>query len=122
MTKKRTARLLIPSALAAVFHTYTTRLLLRNLGALLAFDGQFSAIFAQTAGAQMRSPTVLVFLLAWGLFALLQRCCRRWVKALLGAGGLIVLWVLMLRLTQVNGVAFGDVLLSLVPVLMSGVL
>lgn len=100
------------------------RLLLRNLSWLLSFDETFSAIFAQIATAAMDAPIVLLFALAAGVAALLgylwQKKSRRFAPVLLGVLAWLVLFVLAVLLTRVNGIRFCDVLFSLLDVLQKG--
>lgn len=97
------------------------RVLLRCLSFLLLFDPQFSAIFAQIAGAEMKTP--LLFMLAAVLvYLLLSKLGTRYERWALA--GRIALWPVLtaaaLLLTRVNGIRFCDVLFSLLDVLRKG--
>lgn len=100
------------------------QILLRNLSALLAFDETFSAIFAQIAIADMKSPVLLVLALSAGAATLLHCLWRRkrlrFVTALFGALLWLLLFLLSVLLTRVNGIRFCDVLFSLLDVLQKG--
>jgi len=99
------------------------RLLLRNLGPVLSFDPQFSAIFSQIATAKMTSPVLLLGALALGAAYGIQ-CLRgrkhRILAIMLGIMSFLILFVLSLLLTRVNGIRFVDVLVSLIDVLQKG--
>ena len=101
------------------------QLLLRNLYRFLTFNPQFYAIFAQLQDARMDSPLLLLLVVAF-LYSLLAvwLCGRsRWgcVAAIL-LGTLV--WALLVSVamyaTKVNGILFGDVLVSLLNVLQKG--
>lgn len=109
---------LTASAVAAAACVAAT-LTLRGLHLALAFDAQFSAIFAQIAAAPMRPPLLLALALALAAAATTARLGRGWQIALAVVGGLL-LWLLCLALTRVNGVYFGDVLRTLIPLLAGG--
>lgn len=99
------------------------RLLLRNLGPVLSFDPQFSAIFSQIATAKMTSPVLLLGALAlsaeYGIQYLRGRK-HRILATILGIIGFLALFTLSLLLTRVNGIRFVDVLVSLIDVLQKG--
>ena len=100
------------------------QLLLRNLGPLLSFDGIFSAIFAQIATADMTSPMLPVLVLSAATAILLHRLWQkkrmRFVTALFGVLLWLLLFLLSILLTRVNGIRFCDVLFSLLDVLQKG--
>ena len=100
------------------------QVLLRNLSALLSFDETFSAIFAQIATADMTSPVLLMAALSVGMAMLLCHLWRkkrlRFVAVLAGVLLWLVLYLLAVLLTRVNGVRFCDVLFSLLDVLQKG--
>lgn len=97
------------------------RLLLRGLSFLLFFDPQFSAIFAQIAEAEMRTPLILV-LLAVLVYLLLSKLGTQNARRALA--GRVLLWPILMGatmlLTRVNGIRFCDVLFSLLDVLQKG--
>lgn len=100
------------------------RLLLRHISLFLSFDAQFSAIFAQIHDAKLVTPVALLMALAfpgaWGLRKLGR--CGGW-KIPAGIFWVLlwlVLLVLALLLTRVNGIRFWDVVASLLDILQKG--
>lgn len=96
--------------------------LIRNLYCFLDSEPQFQAIFAQIQNAKLSCPVWLLIpqVLVCVLAGKLWRGGRKW-----GAGGVLLLgWLLILicalYFTGVNGILFGDVVVSLVQVLMKG--
>ncbi len=117
------------AALTAALSSAAAQLFLRNFYLVLSFDAEFSAIFAQIASpeAKMSAPFVLCFLLSVLLCAALYLLWHKgvWGKILtvmLGFVSFLLLCTGAILLTRVNGVMFLDVVLSLVPLLTSGVL
>ena len=100
------------------------QVLLRNLSALLSFDETFGTIFAQIADAPMSPPVAVTLLLSLGAAILLHRLWQkkpwRFAAALCGLGFGVLLFLLNVLLTRVNGIRFCDVLFSLLDVLEKG--
>lgn len=100
------------------------QVLLRNLSTLLSFDATFSAIFAQISTAVMDSPMLLILALSLGvataLYPLWQRNRLRFLAGFIGLLSWLILFLLAVLLTRVNGIRFCDVLFSLVDVLQKG--
>ncbi len=120
-------RYLVSSVLLTLMLSLLSRLFLRGLYLLLGFDAQFSAIFKQITDASMVSPFLLLL-----LFSFLSLFCIGWLRTH-GKGGRVLAalsaicltvpgFVLAVCCTRVNGVLFGDVLRSLIPLLRSGAL
>lgn len=95
---------------------------LHHLTGLVKMDATFTAIFSQLADARVLPPWLLLLMLsvasALGLKTLF--CRHRTVAVLLGVFILLLLLVLALLLSTVNGILAADVLFSLVNVLLKG--
>lgn len=106
------------SALALV----TAGLLIRNLFCFLEALPQFQAIFAQIQDARLGIPLWLLLpqaalcMLAWRLW----RCDRKAGGWCALVGGWLLILLCALYCTRVNGILFGDVVVSLIQVLMKG--
>ncbi len=99
------------------------RALLRSFYLLLSFDEQFCAIFKQIRFAEMRSPLLLLAVLSFlsVLFvAALWRRGKRAVTVILSIAVFLILFLLSVWLTRVNGIMFGDVVSSLIPLILGG--
>ena len=100
------------------------RLLLRHISLFLSFDPMFSGIFAQIRGGKMYTPILLrmalAFAAAFGLRKLGKRRSWRIPAAILWGLLWLVLMILAMLLTRVNGIRFGDVLISLLEILRKG--
>lgn len=122
--RKNWGAALVSAAAMTLTATVAARLLLRHISLFLSFDHQFCAIFAQIYDSTLTSPVLLLmamaFPAAWGLRKLGE--CKPW-RIPVG-----ILWVLLwlillisaLLLTRVNGIRFGDVLVSLLNILRKG--
>ncbi len=99
----------------------TAELLLQNLWRILP-AGDFQDIFRQIDGADVSAPrlvlTPLCLLLFWGVSRLRRMGWRIFARVM----GVLLLLLGTLWTTAVNGVWFGDVAASLIPLLMRGVL
>ena len=124
MQKKTLRSVCYLSAALTAGAALCAQLLLRNLSLLLSFDETFSAIFAQIATAAMDAPVLLLLVPAVGAAVLLHRLWqkRSWrvLAVLLGVIVWLLLFLLAVLLTRVNGIRFGDVLFSLLDVLQKG--
>lgn len=98
------------------------QLLIRNLSVFLHADPQFQAIFAQLQDAKLVSP-IWLLLPQTGICFLAWRLWKEDRKAgglcFLLFGGIVILFC-ALYCTRVNGILFGDVMRSLLEVLMKG--
>ncbi len=112
-------RILLPAALLTLVCAFAAQGMLRHLHRLPLLGEGFSAIFAQIERAPMHTPILPVFLLCAGLVWLFQR--GGWRRLLALPLGLTVL-LCALFLTRVNGIFFFDVVRTLVPALMGGLL
>ena len=96
--------------------TVAVRLLLHNLFLFLS-SPTLRDIFAQLRTASLRSPVLLLLLIAFLYWLPVCRHCRRTYSRILAAVGGLLIWLLLVALgaalTRVNGIRFGDVLLSL---------
>lgn len=115
---------LVSASVMTLTAAVTARLLLCHISLFLSFDEQFGAIFAQIRDGALKSPVLVLmaiaFPAAWGLRKMGE--CKRWR---IPAGILwTLLWLLLLisalLLTRVNGIRFGDVLVSLLDILQKG--
>lgn len=106
------------TALALIF----AALLIRNISVFLQAEPQFQAIFAQIRGAELGYPVWMV--IPQGIICLLALWLWQRKKRLAGIvmvlGGGILMLLCALYFTRVNGILFGDVMVSLVQVLMKG--
>ena len=123
--QKKSIRSVVGLSLAlAAAAVLCAQVLLRNLSALLSFDETFSVIFAQIADADMTSPVLLVLMLSAGAAVLLHRLWQikrmRFAAVLTGALLWLVVYLLAVLLTRVNGIRFCDVLFSLLDVMRKG--
>ena len=106
------------TALALIF----TALLIRNVSVFLQAEPQFQAIFSQIRRAELGYPVWLM--VPQGGICLLASWLWQRKKQLAGIavllGGGILMLLCALYFTRVNGILFGDVMVSLVQVLMKG--
>ncbi len=116
---RRGLRILLPAALLTLVCAFAAQGMLRCLHRLPVLGEGFSAIFAQIERAPMYTPILPVFLLCAGLVWLLRR--GGWRRMLALPLGLTILLCALL-LTRVNGIFFFDVVRTLIPALMGGLL
>lgn len=96
--------------------------LIRNLYCFLDAEPQFQAIFAQIQSAKLGYPLWLLLpqaalcVLAWRL----RRGGKKWSAGWVLLGGWLLIFLCALYFTRVNGILFGDVMVSLVQLLMKG--
>lgn len=115
---------LVSASVMVLTAAVTARLLLRHISLFLCFDEQFSAIFAQICGGALKSPVLVLMAIAFPAACGLRKMgqCKRW-QILTGILWML-LWLLLLvsalLLTRVNGIRFGDVLVSLLDILQKG--
>ncbi len=119
--RKRLWALCIRAAALAGAGALCARLLLQNLYRFLTFDPTFYDIFAQIRDAAIRPPVAALTLAAVGISCLADRMCGRKILRIFVC---ILLWLLLaivgVLLTRVNGIRFADVLFSLLDVLRKG--
>ncbi len=122
-------RVLLLSALTALMSSVISHLILRNFYRFLEFDQQFYLIFKQISSSdtQISTPLVPSFFILFILFfalTLLWQKGKAWrvLAVFSGTFFVLVLFVASILLTRVNGIMFLDVVLSLVPLLVSGAL
>ncbi len=116
---RRGLRILLPAALLTLVCAFAAQGMLRCLHRLPVLGEGFSAIFAQIERAPMHTPLLPVFLLCAGLVCLFRR--RGWGRVLAILLGLPLLLIALLS-TRVNGIFFFDVVRTLIPALMGGLL
>lgn len=112
---------LLLAAVMGVTSMLTARLLIRHLYIFLSAEPQFAAIFAQLRTAKMGIPLWLLgpaYAVAYPAVKLRRVCAP--AAAILCVVFWVVLLVAALYVTSVNGILFGDVLLSLIEVLEKG--
>lgn len=102
----------------------TAQLLLRNIAAFLTSEPQLQAIFAQISTAQMSSPVLLTGLVSFLYWFAVCKFCKKKVSRIFAAlGGLflwLLLWIVSVVLTRINGIRFWDVLTSLLAAAQKG--
>lgn len=115
---------LIAAAAMTFSAALAARLLLRHISLFLSFDAQFAQIFGQIHPAKLATPTLLMmavaFPSAWGLKKLWSRRSWRIPGAILWGLLWLLLLVVALLLTRVNGIRFVDVVASLLDILQKG--
>ncbi len=121
----------IPPLLILLFATVLSaaagQLFLRNLFRFLSFDAAFSGIFRQISDAAMVSPLIALLLFSAGVTIPVRKLWSgklpgRVLSILLCLLAVLLLFVLSVLFTRVNGVLFWDVVRTLIPLLMEGVL
>ncbi len=115
----RLLRTLLPAALLTLLCALAAQGMLRHLHRLPLLGEGFSAIFAQIEHAPMHTPLLPVFLLCAGQVLLFRR--KGWLRILAILLGLPLLLIALL-ITRVNGIFFFDVVRTLIPALMGGLL
>ena len=115
---KALLRLILPALACAAAAFLLPLLLIPSLGSLLHLLGveDFAAIFDQLRSASVCPPAALILAVCIVLALLLRK--RLWPWLLLCPATLL----LSLYMTQVNGIRFGTVLVSLVRMALSGAL
>ncbi len=113
------------ATVSALVFSVAGRVFLREFYRLISFEPQFSDIFRQINTAEMRSPVFLLWIASAGCLFLLAKLWRKntFVKVLAIVLAVIVTLVMMfvsIWFTRVNEVMFGDVVISLIPLLESG--
>lgn len=121
LLKKHWQAALLLAAVIGVTSMLMARLLIRHLYIFLSAEPQFSAIFAQLRTASMGTP---LWLLAPAYAVSYPAVKLRRVCAPASVILCVVLWLALLLgalyFTAVNGVLFGDVVVSLLDVLQKG--
>ncbi len=121
MLKKDWLAALLLAAVMGATSMLTARLLIRHLHVFLSAEPQFAAIFAQLRTARMGIPLWLLapaYAVSYPAVRLRRVCAPGAV--ILCAVFWVVLLVGALYFTAVNGILFGDVLVSLLEVLEKG--
>lgn len=112
------------AAASALTLILAAQLLLRNIAAFLSSEPQLQAIFAQIRTAQMSSPVLLTGLLSFLYWFAVCKFCKKNVSRVFAIlGGLLLwllLWIVSVALTRVNGILFWDVLTSLLDAAQKG--
>ncbi len=94
---------------------------LRNFYRLLSFDEMFSGIFSQITDVKMTSPIIILLVIALlGVFAVIKLRKHKVLATLAVIVLTVVLFIVAILFTKVNGILFGDVVRTLVPLLESG--
>ncbi len=127
--RKAILRLVAVSALLTALFCVSGQLFLRNFYRLLEFDENFCGIFKQISLSEvtMVSPlltvTIAVLLSCFAICSLWQGgAFKKTAAIILTALLALLITVLSVMLTRVNGVMFVDVVRTLVPLLTSGAL
>ncbi len=118
-TKNTLPRVIASAALLSLAVSMTARLLLRNLSLFLAADEQFAAIFSQLRTADIGTPILLLYALSLAYCFPAAKLKRRFA-VVIGLLVFMILLLLALYASSVNGILFGDVLLSLIDVIGKG--
>ena len=120
-TKTPLPRILSAAAVLTLALSMTARLLLRNLALFLylAAEEQFAAIFSQLRTADIRMPILLLYALSLA-YCFPAAKLKRWSAILIGLPVLLIMLTFALYASSVNGILFGDVLLSLADVIGKG--
>lgn len=140
MKQKRQILICISGIVMAILIWIAVIGLIRNLGPLISLLGplfdlksayveQFSSIFAQLSAASIDLPIPLIILFGFCFFLLLRYIrnprnpAARWTLICLVTILLFLVAVItVLLLTEVNGIRFANVLISLLQVLSAGTL
>lgn len=105
------------SVISVLFLTLAAQLLLRNIAAFLSSEPQLQAIFAQIRTVRMSSPVLLTGLLSFFYWFPVCKFCKKKISRVFAilAGFIVGLLLLVVSvvLTRVNGIRFWDILLSL---------
>ena len=120
-TKSSFFRLIAASAALTLAASVTARLLLRNVAFFLylAAEEQFAAIFSQLRSADIRPPIILLYILSL-VYCFAAAKLKRGTVILTGLLVFILLLAIALLAASVNGILFGDVLISLIDVISKG--
>jgi uncharacterized membrane protein (Fun14 family) len=104
--------------------TLAAQLLLRNIAAFLSSEPQLQTIFAQISTAQMSSPILLLGLVSFLYWFAVCKFCKKKVSRVFAILGglffLLLLWIVSVALTRVNGIRVWDVLTSLLDAAQKG--
>lgn len=121
LLQKKWFAAMLPALLMAMAAAVTAQLVLQNLFVFLSFDPQFSAIFAQIQEADMSTPVLMLSVISF-LFCLpmIKKCRNKTIMAVSSFVFWVLLTVLAVLLTTVNGILFWDVLISLLELMRKG--
>ena len=124
LLRKKWIAALVPAFVLTAAAVILAQLLLRNFSLFLSFDPMFSRIFSQLRYGDMDTKAVLLCAAAYAfslvMISLRERKRRRLMFAVGMAVFFLVLTVAAMLLTCVNGVLFGDIVVSLLDVLRKG--
>lgn len=122
MGKKRWIAAVLSAVALCALALLTAGLLICNLFRFLGGAPQFQTIFAQIRNARI-GPPIWLILPQFGLCFAAQKLWQNGKKGLSGcvmAAGWLLMLLCALYFTRVNGILFGDVVLSLIQVLGKG--
>lgn len=124
LLRKKWVAVLVPAFVLTVLATLSAQLLLRSFSLFLAFDPMFSRIFSQLRHGDMDTKVLLLWVAAYAFSLLMFSLQERKQRRLMFAAGMVVFFLVLtvaaMLLTCVNGILFGDIVVSLLDVLRKG--